>query len=79
MILTSMQHRKMAKRLRQKAPNLTGEKKNLATKLASLHLGLARAQENDPSLAPAAKNPGKQNPPSAQLRKSRLVSSAPLT
>ena len=79
MILTSMQHRKRAKLLRQKAPTLPPEKTVLANQLADLHLGLARAQEGDPSHAPAAKNPNNQKPPSGRPPKPRLVIGASLT
>jgi hypothetical protein len=69
-----MQHRKRAKFLRQKAPKLADVQKKLAHQMASLHLGLARAQENNPSLAPAAKNPNNQKTPRVKPSKPRLVS-----
>jgi hypothetical protein len=74
MILTSMHHRKIAKLLRQKAAKLPHAKKILAHKSAGLHMALAL--EKSPSLAPAAKNPRNQNPPSARSSKPRLASSA---
>jgi hypothetical protein len=55
MRLTSLQHRNIAKALRQKAAKLPKDKSEEAKRLqrnASLHLGLARAQDQDPSLTP---------------------------
>jgi hypothetical protein len=52
MILTSGQHRGLAKLLRRNAPNLPEAKRGLAYKMAGMHMRLARAQDNDPSLAP---------------------------
>jgi hypothetical protein len=60
MLLTSLQHRRIAKRLWRKAALLPPMKQTQAIKMewmACLHLGLARAQERNPSIAPAAKNP----------------------
>lgn len=58
MLLTSLQHRKIAQLLRQKAANLPGDQKGKANDMrgmAYIHLALARAQEGNPELAPAAK------------------------
>jgi hypothetical protein len=40
---------------------------------ASLHMALARAQENNPSLAPAAKNLDNHNPPDRQPNRPVLL------
>jgi hypothetical protein len=59
MLFTSLQHRKMAKLLRRNVAVLPSEQNNKANDMrrhADLHLALARAQEADPKLAPAAKN-----------------------
>jgi hypothetical protein len=55
MILTSRQHRKLAKILRQNAPNFEYRKRLLAHKQAAVHLALARAQERNPALRPKKK------------------------
>jgi hypothetical protein len=52
MILTSSQHRKLAKILRQKAPTFEYKKRLLAHKQAAVHLALVRAQERNPALRP---------------------------
>jgi hypothetical protein len=80
-ILTSMQHRKLAKFLRESATKLPPEEKDRANRMhqsASLHLGLARTQESNPSLAPAAKNLGNHEPPRERSSKPRLASSMSL-
>ena len=76
MILTSMQHRKLANFLRESAAKLSPEDKDRAIRMhqsASLHLGLARAQESNPNFAPAAKNFGAHKPPQVQSGKPRLI------
>lgn len=58
MLLTSLQHRKNAESLRQKAADLPCDQKSKAKAMRSsayIHLALARAQEGNPKLAPAAK------------------------
>lgn len=55
MLLTSMQHRGIAKLLRQKAamlPAAMNDRANCMRQFADLHMALARAQDNNPSLAP---------------------------
>jgi len=76
MLLTSLQHRGIAKHLRQKAAALPGEQPHRADRMrrsARVHLGLARAQENDPSYAPAAKSAKNSVPPSQQLKPSLVL------
>ena len=71
MLLTSLQHRKIAKHLRQKAAGPHAEQKNTANRMrssADVHLALARAQENEPQLAPAAKSSKNSVPPLQQLK-----------
>jgi hypothetical protein len=71
MLLTSIQHRKIAKHLRRKAAMLPNKHKSRAGDLcrsANLHLALARAQERDPQLAPAAKISKNNLPPSQQIK-----------
>jgi hypothetical protein len=76
MLWTSLQHRKAAKLLRQKAAKLPLMEKVKVSRMqqsAELHLGLARAQERNPYLAPAAKNPNNQKPPNERPSKPKLV------
>jgi hypothetical protein len=70
MILTSGQHRGVAKLLRRNARNLPEAKRGLAHKMAGMHVRLARAQDNDPLLAP-------KNDPNQPLPKSPSPSLAP--
>ena len=80
MQFTSITHRKLAKRLWQKAtklPSSQTEQMSFLNKSASLHMGLARVQEQKPHLAPAAKYPQNQVPPRQPLSRPRLVSSKP--
>jgi len=51
-ILTSRQHRKIARILRQNAPNFPFQKRWLEHKMARAHLYLVTAQELRPELAP---------------------------
>jgi hypothetical protein len=73
MLLTGLQHRKLAKLLRQKAAKLPHKQKIRVHQAASLHMALARAQENNPSLAPAAKNLDNHNPPDRQPNRPVLL------
>jgi hypothetical protein len=66
MLLTSAQHRVLARLLRRKAPTLDPELREVALKRAGAHLALARAQDANPLLAPHAKNatwPWRSSPP----------------
>jgi hypothetical protein len=56
MLLTSAQHRAMARRFRRKAPTLDPKLREVALKRAGTHLALARAQDANPLLAPHAEN-----------------------
>jgi len=63
MLLTSLQHRGIAKLLRQKAAKLPAAMKNRANRMrqsAGLHMALARAQDNNPALAPHNQNGDQQ-------------------
>jgi hypothetical protein len=63
MILTSMQHRGIARSLRQKAAKLPEAMKDRANRMrqsADLHMALVRAQDNNPSLAPRSQNGDQQ-------------------
>jgi hypothetical protein len=73
MRLTSLQHRKIANLLRQKAAKQPPNRAQRMHQLAAVHLGLARAQEESPSLAPAARHPRNLRPPSGQRCIPRLV------
>ena len=64
MILTSLQHRGIAKLLRLKAAKLPAAMKDRATRMrmfAGVHMALARAQDNNQNLAPRSHN-GDQQP-----------------
>ena len=64
MLLTSTQHPGLAKLLRQKAAKLPAAIKDRANRMrrfADLHMALARAQDNNPALAPRKQN-GDQQP-----------------
>ena len=70
MILTSKQHRGIAKLLRQKAEKLPAAVKDRANRMrmfAGVHMALARAQDNNPALAPKARNDPNQQMPSPSL------------
>jgi hypothetical protein len=73
MLLTSAQHRGIAKILRQKAAKLPAAMKDRANRMrqsADLHTALARAQDNNPALAP-------KSDPNQSLPKSPSPSLAP--
>ena len=70
MILTSTQHRGLAKLLRQKAEKLPAAMKDSANRMrmfASVHMALARAQDNNPALAPKPRSDPNQHTPSPSL------------
>ena len=70
MILTSRQHRGLAKLLRQKAAKLPAAMKDGANRMrqsADLHMALARAQDNNPALAPKPQSELNQQTPSPSL------------
>ena len=70
MLLTSMQHRGIAKLLREKAAKLPAAMKDRAIRMrrsAGLHIALARAQDNNPALAPKPQSDRNQQTPSPSL------------
>ena len=70
MLLTIMQHRGLAKLLRQKAAKLPAAMKDRATRMrmfAGVHMALARAQDNNPALAPKPQSGRNQQTPSPSL------------
>jgi hypothetical protein len=70
MLLTSTQHRGIAKSLRQKAaklPAAMNDKANRMRQSADLHMALARAQDNNPALAPKPRSDPNQHTPSPSL------------
>jgi hypothetical protein len=70
MLLTSTQHRGLAKLLRQKAAKLPKAMKDRANRMrmfAGVHMALARAQNNNPELAPKPRSDPKQQTPSPSL------------
>lgn len=76
MRLTSSNHRGIAKHLRQQAAKLPKAAGARLHKNASLHLGLARAQESNPELAPNQSSPPSGAPlPSPAV--SKLASAEP--
>jgi hypothetical protein len=71
MLLTSLQHRKIARTLRLKVEALPDDQKIKAKRMrcsADVHVGLARAQEVDPQLAPAAKVSKNTLPPPQPIK-----------
>ena len=75
MLLTGLQHRKIAKALERKAARLAPHRPRAQQmkRMACLHIGLARAQESNPAIAPAAKNPLNQIAPKVRPSKPKLV------
>ena len=70
MLLTSKQHRGIAKHLRQKAAQLPEAMKDRANRMrmfAGVHMALARAQDNNPALAPKPRSDPDQQMPSPSL------------
>ena len=70
MILTSKQHRGLAKLLRQKAKKLPAAMKDRANRMrmfAGVHMALARMQHNNPALAPKPRSDPNQQMPSPSL------------
>ena len=75
MLLTGMQHRGIAELLRQKAAKLIAAMKDRANRMrrsADLHMALARAQDNNPALAPKP-----QPDPNQQMSSPSLAPSLP--
>ena len=70
MLLTSSQHRGLARLLRQKAAKLPAAMKDRANRMrmfAGVHMALARAQDNNPALAPKPQSDRNQQMPSPSL------------
>lgn len=70
MILTNKQHRGIAKLLCQKAEKLPAAMKDRANRMrmfAGVHMALARAQDNNPALAPKPRSDRNQQTPSPSL------------
>jgi hypothetical protein len=70
MLLTSKQHRGLARLLRRKAEKLPAAMKDRANRLrmfAGIHMALARMQDKNPALAPKPRSDPTRHTPSPSL------------